>query len=146
MSFLALPLEIHCQIISYLLSNRDVAALSIQCRALHSMCDMPARKKYHQIIISEGESGVETAFEFLLEILKRPELALYVRHLENNTAVARNMDYKEAEPMRELSTEEMTLIRKAVRIGGFIGAKEDGVVNMLMQRMDNALNQFSGYR
>ncbi|KAJ5357165.1 hypothetical protein N7541_004323 [Penicillium brevicompactum] len=146
MSFLALPLEIHCQIISYLLSNRDVAALSIQCRALHSMCDMAARKKYHQIIITEGESGVDTAFEFLLDILKRPELALYVRHLENNTVVTRNMDYKEAEPMRELSTEEMTLFRKAVRMGGFLGAKEDRVVNMLMQRMDNALNQFSGYR
>lgn len=110
------------------------------------MCDMATRKQYHRINILQGEFGVDRAFEFLMEILKRPELALYVRHVENHTAVTCYTDYRESEPMRELSTEEMTLIRKAVRMGGFIGPKEDQVVNMLMQRMDNALNYFSGYR
>ncbi|CAG7917776.1 unnamed protein product [Penicillium olsonii] len=145
MSFANLPLEVHCHIISYLLCNRDVAALSIQCRALHSTCDMAARKKYHQIDISGGEDGIDQAFNFLMEILKQPQLALHVRHLKYRTPTSRSSGYKDAAPMRELSSDEMGLIKKAVKIGGFEGPQEDKIVNMLMQRMDNALRSYGGY-
>ncbi|CAG8242237.1 unnamed protein product [Penicillium salamii] len=146
MSFITLPLEIHCQIISYLLSNSDVAALSIQCRTLHSICDMASRKRYHQIDISEAELSVDDSFNFLMDILKQPHLALYVRHLKYRVPMSRHSDYKEAEPMRELSSEDMSLIRNAVKMGGFTGPKQDRVVNMLMQRVDYTLNQFGCYR
>jgi hypothetical protein len=149
MDFLTLPLEIHQKIISYLLSNRDVAALSIQCRFLHSVCDMATRKRFHRISISKSESSIDEAFSFLLEILKQPQLALYVRHVEYHfTVMSRRADYKEAGLMRDLKSEEIDLIRKAVRKGGFIGPKEDRVVNMIMQRTDSTLFPCfsSGYR
>jgi len=110
------------------------------------MCDMATRKKYRQISVSSGQEGIERAFNFLMEILKRPSLGLYVRHVECHKAVSWHTDYKETKPMRDLSTEEVDLIRAAVRMGGFIGRKEDRVVNMLMQTMDNALSVFGDYR
>jgi hypothetical protein len=137
MSFLNLPLEIHKQIISYLISNRDVAALSIQCCALHSICDMATRKKYHRISVSSGEQSIDRAFDFLMEILKRPTLGLYVRHVECHEPLSWYTDYEETKPMRDLSSDEITLIRGAVRKAGFVGLKEDRVVNMLMQRLES---------
>ncbi|KAJ5437526.1 hypothetical protein N7445_006070 [Penicillium cf. griseofulvum] len=134
MSFLSLPLEIHQRIISYLLSNRDVAALSVQCRTLHSMCDMATRKKYHRISVSSAEEDIDRSFDLLMDILKRPNLGTYVRHVECCNATYRRMGYKEAKFQRDLSEEEMNLVRKAVRKGGFT-AREERVVNMLMQRM-----------
>ncbi|KXG50505.1 uncharacterized protein PGRI_069960 [Penicillium griseofulvum] len=135
MSFLSLPLEVHQRIISYLLSNRDVAALSAQCRTLHSMCDMATRKKYHRISVSSAEEDIDRSFELLMDILKRPNLGTYVRHVECCYATYRRICYKEAKSQRELSEEEMNLVRKAVRKGGFID-QEDRVINMLMQRME----------
>ncbi|CAI7601843.1 unnamed protein product [Penicillium glandicola] len=145
MSFLSLPLEIHQRIISCLLSNRDVAALSVQCRILHSMCDMATRKKYHRISVSSGEENIDKPFELLMDILKRPSLGNYVRHIECCTPTNRHMDYKEAKSQRDLSNKEMNLVRKAVRQGGFTGPQEDRVINMLMQRMEKTAT-FGDYR
>lgn len=145
MSFLSLPLEVHERIISYLLCNRDVAALSIQCRTLHAMCDMKMRQRYHQISVSSSEESVDNAFEFLMDILRRPILGQYVRHVECSKPTTRHLDYEEVEYERDLSSEDMALLRKAVNQGGFKGPKEDRIVNMLMRRMDNTSN-FFGYR
>ncbi|QQK45246.1 F-box domain protein [Penicillium digitatum] len=120
MSFLSLPLEIHQRVISYLLSNRDVAALSAQCRTLHSLCDMATRKKYHRVSVSSNdEDNIEISFALLMEILKRPSLGDYVRHIECRTATSRHLDYKQVNSQRDLSNEEMTLVREAVKKGGF---------------------------
>ncbi|KAJ5780220.1 hypothetical protein N7457_005380 [Penicillium paradoxum] len=136
MSFLALPLEIHQRILSYLLSHRDVAALSIQCRTLHAMCDMAMRKKYHRIRVSLGEENVGNAFELLMDILRRPRLGQYVSCIECCPPVRWHKDWEEVEYQRDLSKEDMSLVRRAVRIGGFTGPKEERVVNMLMQRSE----------
>jgi hypothetical protein len=56
------------------------------------------------------------------------------------------MDYSEAEPQRDLSDEELKLLRNAIRRGGFEGIQEDRVLNMLLQRMDNSDTIFGGYR
>lgn len=145
MSFLSLPLELHERIISCLLSNRDVAALSLQCRALHAMCDMRTRQRYHRISISSSEENVDNAFEFLMDILRRPNLGQYVRHIECGKPTTRHMDYKEVEYERVLSSDDMSLVRKAVNQGGFKGPKENRIVNMLMRRMNKTSGVF-GYR
>lgn len=145
MSLLSLPLETHQRVITYLLSHRDVAALSVQCRTLHSLCDMATRKKYHRISVSSGEEGIDKPFALLMDILKRPSLGNYVRHIECCKATSRHMDYKEANSQRDLSNEEMILLRKAARKGGFKGPQGDRVVNMLMQRMEQTAT-FGDYR
>ncbi|KAJ5545297.1 hypothetical protein N7535_006320 [Penicillium sp. DV-2018c] len=138
MPFLSLPREIHQQIISYLPSNHDVAALSIQCRTLHTMCDMAARHKYHRIIVSSDEEKLDRAFDLLMDILKCPTLGQYVRCIECWEGTSTNPVYKEIKYQRDLSTEEMDLVRKAVRKGGFTGPREEPIVNMLMQRIEKA--------
>ncbi|KAJ5375685.1 hypothetical protein N7517_007691 [Penicillium concentricum] len=96
---------------------------------------MATRKKYHRISVSSGEEDIDRPFALLMDILKRPNLGNYVRHVECCTATCMRMDYKEVESQRDLSNEEMNLVRSAVRKGGFT-AQEDRVVNMLTQRMD----------
>jgi hypothetical protein len=110
------------------------------------MCDMATRNKYCRISVSSGEDDIDRAIGSLMEILKRPELAFYVRHIECRKALTWRADYKRTDPVRGLSSEKRNLIQKAVRMGDFIGPKEDRVVTMLMQRMDKALFQFGGYR
>lgn len=142
MSFLSLPLEIHQRIISFLLSNHDVAALSLQCRTLHSLCDMTTRKKYHRISVSAGEEDIDKPFALLMDILKRPSLGNYVRHVECCTATSSHMDYKQVKSQRDLSNEEIDLVKKAVKKGGFTGLQLDRVVNMLMRRMEKTATYY----
>jgi hypothetical protein len=110
------------------------------------MCDMTERKNYRRIKVSSGQESIARAFDFLMDILKRPKRALYVQHIECHKATTWHMDYKEVQPMRDLSNEEMNLIQTAVGKGGFIGLEADRVVKMLMQTMDNALSVFGSYR
>lgn len=143
MPFLSLPLEIHHRILSYLLSNGDVAALSLQCRTLHAMCDMATRRRYHRVSVSEAEDSLDNAFELLMDILKRPTLGQYVRHVECCQPLSKHKDYEETNFERYLSNEDMNLLREAVQMGGFTGSERDQVVNMLMQRM-NRKSVFGG--
>ncbi|KAJ6150405.1 hypothetical protein N7471_001604 [Penicillium samsonianum] len=106
---------------------------------------MATRKKYHRISVSSGEEGIDKPFALLMDILKRPSLGNYVRHIECCKATSRHMDYKEANSQRDLSNEEMILLRKAARKGGFKGPQGDRVVNMLMQRMEQTAT-FGDYR
>ncbi|OQE34808.1 hypothetical protein PENCOP_c015G01691 [Penicillium coprophilum] len=145
MSFLNLPLEVHQRIISCLLSNRDVAALSAQCRTLNSMCNMATRKKYHRIIVSSCEEDIDNSFALLMDILKEPSLGNHVRHVECRNPASVYMDYTEAKSQRDLSNEELDFVRNAVRKGGFT-AQEDRLVNMLMQRMDKTATLPYQYR
>lgn len=57
------PPEIVQEIISYLLSHRDVANLSIQCRFLHQLCDMDTRRKYRQLRITPDRQSLTCAFD-----------------------------------------------------------------------------------
>lgn len=146
MSFLGLPLEIHQRILSYIHSARDVAALSIQCRALHWMCDMPTREIYDEISIYSNDESLDAAFVLLMNILKRPSLGHYVRHIESCSATSCHMDYKEAAPQRGLSDEDTALVREAVKKAGFLDSSGDRVVNILMQRMEDATGEYGYYK
>ncbi|KGO73222.1 hypothetical protein PITC_003100 [Penicillium italicum] len=106
---------------------------------------MATRKKYHRISVSSCEEDIDKSFAFLIDILKRPSVGNYVRHIECCTATSRHMDYKQVNSQRDLSNEEINLVREAVKKGGFTGPQEDRVVNMLMQRMDKTAT-FGDYR
>ncbi|KAF7137024.1 hypothetical protein CNMCM5793_006828 [Aspergillus hiratsukae] len=133
LSFTDLPSEIHHQIISHLDSNRDVAALSLQCQALHSLCDMSNRKKYRRVRITPSIADLDRGFEMLMDILRKPSLGRYVRHIEYKQTVTRYQEYAVKPPKRKLNESDMWLLRSAMQRAGFTGALEDRVINMLMR-------------
>ncbi|KAJ5670036.1 uncharacterized protein N7477_005399 [Penicillium maclennaniae] len=109
MSFHELPLEIQQRIISYLPSDKDVAALSVQCRALHFMSDMATRQKFHRISVFPDEYGID------------------VRHIECCTTTSLYADYEVTRSQRGLNDEDMNLVHKAVREAEFTGPDEQQV-------------------
>lgn len=141
MAIADLPSEIHHRILSNLICNRDVAALSVQCRALYLVCDMPTRKRFHRISISTTKRSIEPAFRLLLEILKKPTLRQYVRYIEcYPKPLEANSLFVLKDPQRRLSGEEVALLRAAVRRAGFTGHKEKLLMNMLMQKETQPLS------
>ena len=144
MGFLGLPHEIH-RIVSHLLSNRDAPALFSSKRDLHAMCDLTEREKYRRVRITAGDQSIEDAFEFLMDILKRPCLGAFVERIDYIKTPKYGIDYTEKEYERNLSDEEMRLLRTAVRNAGFSGTREERVVNMLMQKTPNKDDGVSDY-
>ncbi|GFF46853.1 hypothetical protein IFM46972_08151 [Aspergillus udagawae] len=131
--FAGLPSEIHHRIIFHLESNRDVAALSSQCKALHSLCDMSNRKKYRRVRITPRISDLDRAFQMLVDILRKRSLGRYVRHIEYRQTISRYRQYdvKPYEP--KLSEDDMRLLRNATQRAGFTGALQERVLNMLVR-------------
>ncbi|KAJ5808007.1 hypothetical protein N7474_009276 [Penicillium riverlandense] len=148
MSFLSCPPETSHQIISYLDSSRDVAALSLACRALHSMCNMPMRKKFHLIRVYPDDEGIEQAFGLLMSILKQPSLGQYVREIRYYGRPTHSGDWenvkKEQHP-RDLSESEMDLLKSYVRRAGFTGSNENSVLNMLVQKKTGGNRERESY-
>jgi hypothetical protein len=136
-NLISLPLDIQHHILSYLLSPRDIASLSVQCKTLHRLCDMSTRHTYHGVKIEPSTEPLDTAFALLMDTLRRPALRRYVRHIEVRAAPPRRVRYTRLEPQRELSEEDMRLLRNAVKQAGFEEPDLEGqVLNMLLQRMD----------
>lgn len=140
-----LPIDTLRNIVSFLPSNKDVAALSIQCRSLHSLCDMETRKKYRRIDIWLSDNSVDRAFNMLMDILKRPVLGRYVRHVGCWERVLAHNDFTEGEYQQELSKDEMRLLRNATRRAGFVDSEEERVINMLIQKSTSAEPAYEGY-
>ncbi|RDW67503.1 F-box protein [Aspergillus mulundensis] len=130
----SLPLDIQQHIISYLLSNRDVAALSLQSRTFHQLCDMQTRRKYHKIRIAPNTGSLDRAFNLLLDILRRPSLGRYVRQIKVHARLPMHVEYMQRQSQRDIGSQDEQLLRSAVERAGFT-AEEDRIVNMLMQRM-----------
>ncbi|XHF98445.1 hypothetical protein AWENTII_001995 [Aspergillus wentii] len=142
MAFSSLPAEVHQRIIHFMLSNRDVANLSVQCRSLHSLCDMATRKKYDQISITGSDDSIEHAFNLLMDIIKRPSLGQFMRHIEHSKPLPAHAEYVGRAIQRELPEEDMQLLENAVHKAGFTGHSQDRVMNMLLQKTAGS----SGYR
>lgn len=77
---------------------------------------------------------MDCAFNLLMDILRRPTLGRYVRHIGYWERVLEHKDYAEKECQRELSEDEMRFLRAATRRAGFVDSEEERVVNMLMQK------------
>ncbi|PWY89216.1 hypothetical protein BO70DRAFT_359501 [Aspergillus heteromorphus CBS 117.55] len=106
--------------------------MSLQSRALHSLCDMKTREKYHQVRISHAD-GIDHAFDMLMEILKRPSLGQYVRHIDCRAHPLAYKDYVESKNIRQIKDEHMQLLENATRRAGFTGSQEGRIMNMLLQ-------------
>ncbi|KAL2823567.1 hypothetical protein BDW59DRAFT_180599 [Aspergillus cavernicola] len=132
-NFTSLPFEVLHHIISYLLSNADIAALATQCRNLRLLCDMQRRKKYHQVRVRCDSYHLQVAFDILMDIVRRPSLGHYVRRIECRAKLPIHAGYVKLAPQRQLSDEDIQLLRVATRNAGFVDSQEDLVLNMLMQ-------------
>ncbi|PLB45023.1 hypothetical protein P170DRAFT_513108 [Aspergillus steynii IBT 23096] len=83
--FTRLPPEVHANVLSFLPSNRDVAALSASCRLFHGLCDMGKRREYRRLRVVPKPDSLNRTFNRLLEILKRPSIGRYVREIHFHT-------------------------------------------------------------
>jgi hypothetical protein len=107
---------------------------------------MSTREIYDKISIYSNDESLDAAFGQLMNILKRPSLGHYVRHIESCSATSWHMDYKEAAPQRGLSDENRALLQEAVKKAGFLGSSEGRIVNILMQRMEDATGEYGYYK
>ncbi|KAJ5099547.1 hypothetical protein N7532_006548 [Penicillium argentinense] len=144
-----LPPEIQSLVISFVPANRDIAALSHQCRQLYSLCDLELRQRFHRIKVTAKDEDIETVFNLLIEILKKPRLGTFVNHIECPVLTTITHEWT-GTPQRHLAEEEMNLVQSMVREAGFEGLEKERVVSMLLQKTakvetSNALD-FAAYR
>lgn len=131
-----LPDELLALILDNLSNNNDIAAISVQFRRVHRICDLATRRRYRRIRIRKDEH-LNPAFEILLSILRKPHLGTYVRHLEVDRQPVHSGEYRKVENadcLRSLSQGDLDLVKKAVRRMPCTGYDEDTFLNMLMQR------------
>jgi hypothetical protein len=115
----------------------------------HSSCEKDDREAYRQILIDDDEHNLEYTFQLLMNIVRRPCLGHFVKRIEYVHRPNSGDDYPELPYQRDLSADDMRLLRRAVEIAGFQGDKEDKIINMLMQKelyQDLGYNTTDGYR
>lgn len=108
----------------------------------HSSCEKADRGAYRQILINDDQHNLEYTFQLLMNIVKRPCLGHFVKRIEYVYRPSTNDDYPELPYQRDLSADDMRLLRRAVENAGFQGEKGEKIINMLMQ---TKLNQDLGY-
>ena len=130
-----LPDEVLLRILSYVQSMRDLAALAIQCRSFHRVCDMATRRQYRRIRL-RSPGDLQLGFAMLLSILRRPRLGIYVRHIEINRPPLKRRSYEKGthDVTMSLDEDDLERLRVAIRRAGFRGEEEDTVMNMLLQK------------
>lgn len=135
---LNLSTEILSMIIDETTSIRDLASLSVQCRRLHMLIDMPTRQIYHQVSLTSYEE-VSHSFGLLLEILKDKRLAKHVRKLKIYGPSCRfqpRVGSKDT-PIEAGKTDEDVVkrVREAARAVGFIDEKEiEQILDCVVER------------
>jgi hypothetical protein len=133
-----LPTEVLLLIISLVRSNQDFLAFSRTSRSIHNLTknELPVRRKYRRIRIKE-KRDFDKAFNLLLAILRRPQLGDYVRHIEFDRPPCSYADYEiKNKDLKELSDEDHTKLRTAVKNAGFTGEYAEKVINMVLQPTD----------
>ncbi|KAJ5184656.1 hypothetical protein N7491_007474 [Penicillium cf. griseofulvum] len=103
---------------------------------------MAARGAYRKIVINDDQDNLEYTFQLLMDIVKRPCLGHFVKRIEYVSWPSESDDYPELPYQRNLSADDMGLLRRAVQDAGFQGDREERVINMLMQ---TELNHDLGY-
>lgn len=138
MSLQSLPDEILLQILSYLSSHTDAAALSLQCHRWHRLCDMSNRRKYRRVKLRET-LDFAVALRMLRSILKTPQFGGYVRYIELNRSPWLDYSYfassyKIKPAQRSLCQEDRDRLTRAIRRAGFDSPEEqEKVLNVLLQ-------------
>lgn len=139
MSIASLPSEIIFHTISYLDSARDVAALSLSCRAVLSACQLTLRNmRFHLVRICPDDRSIETTFQLLMGILKEPKLGQYVQEIRYYGRPDGSGDWtmfsNQRMVPRDLSDSDIDLLRTHVRKAGFSGPAAESVLEMLIQQ------------
>lgn len=99
-------------------------------RSSYEKADLGA---YRKILINDDQHNLEYTFQLLMDIVKRPCLGHFVKRIEYVCWPSDGDDYPELPYQRNLSADDMHLLRRAVQNAGFQGDKEEKVINMLMQ-------------
>lgn len=139
MSIASLPSEIIFHTISYLDSARDVSALSLSCRAVHSASQLTLRNmRFHLVRICPDNKSIETTFQLLMEILKQPSLGQHVQEIRyygrpDGSGDWTMMSNQKLFP-RDLSDSDLDLLRDHVEKAGFSGSAAESVLEMLVQQ------------
>ncbi|KAF3399042.1 hypothetical protein DPV78_006982 [Talaromyces pinophilus] len=133
----SLPEEVSVLILSYLPSHADAAALSLQCRRWHRLCEMATRRKYRRVKLRET-SDLAVAFKILQSILKTPRYGWYVRHIELNRSPTLSygcaQSYAVHPPQQSLQLKDQERLIVAIRQAGFESPQEqEKMLNILLQ-------------
>ncbi|OQD79108.1 hypothetical protein PENANT_c062G06258 [Penicillium antarcticum] len=94
-------------------------------------------KNFQNIRITGEHQSIDHAFRLFMDILKRPHVGQFVERIELIQTPKHSGDYPARKYERELSPEEMALLRSAARDAGSLGAKQERMVHMLMQKTPN---------
>jgi hypothetical protein len=129
-TLLDLPSEVLQVIISDAHSIRDIAALAVQCRRLHGLCDMTTRKKYHRIRL-HIQSNLRKFTNLLLSILRNPALGTYVRDIEFN--YDRTLGELKWGEYSQIDEEDTARVYSAIRRAGFRGIEERRVAEFVLE-------------
>lgn len=105
-----------------------------------SSCEKADRGAYRKILVNDDQHNLEYTFQLLMDIVGRPCLGHFVKRIEYAYMPSDGDDYPELPYQRNLSADDMYLLRRAVQNAGFRGNKEEKIINMLMQtKLDHDL-------
>lgn len=123
-------------------SFSDCHATGLSSSDVGQSCEKADDGAYRQILINDDQHNLEYTFQLLMNIVRRPCLGHFVKRIEYVYEPSTGDDYPELPYQRDLSADDMRLLRRAVENAGFQGDKEEKIINMLMQ---TELNQDMGY-
>ncbi|KAJ5389901.1 uncharacterized protein N7496_000969 [Penicillium cataractarum] len=125
---------------SVLRSLSDCHASELSGPSFGRSCEKADREAYRKIFINDDQHNLEHTFQLLMDIVKRPCLGHFVERIEYVLTPSDGGDYPELPYQRNLSADDMHLLRRAVQNAGFLGNKEERIINMLMQtKLDHDL-------
>ncbi|KAL5342036.1 hypothetical protein BJX70DRAFT_395393 [Aspergillus crustosus] len=127
-----MPDDILLLIVSYVVNPKDITALSIQFRRVHPLCDLPIRRKYSRIRIRK-DHHLDNAFKFLLSILRKPRLGLYVHRLEVDRQARNPWNYEMTNYERTISTDDLANLKTAIA-AAFTKDEREPVLKLVMQK------------
>jgi hypothetical protein len=127
--------------ITRLFSYRNPTDQSVSNLSSRSLCENADQEAYRRIFINDDQHHFEQTFQLLMNIVKRPCLGHFVQRIEY-VYPTEGGDYPGLPHQRDLSADDMRLLRRAVENAGFKDGKEDRIISMLMQK---TLAQDLGY-
>ncbi|CAG8343347.1 unnamed protein product [Penicillium salamii] len=113
-------------------SNRPVGEL-LGSAPDFAQCKQADHDTYRQIFIKDDQESLDYTFGLLMNIVRRPCLGHLVKKIEYMHRPQNHEDYPILPYQRELATDDMHLLKRAVENAGFQGGKEHRIISMLMQ-------------
>lgn len=103
-----------------------------------SQCKSSDRDVYRRILINGDSHNLDYTFKLLMNMVRQPCLGHLVERVEYVHRPTNFEDWPGSPYQRELSTDDLDLLKRAVGNAGFKDGKEHRIMSMLMQ---NTLDQ-----